>query len=163
MPFSRTQARSIDYKSWIEQLNALRQGHSPEKALLADLFTALQRGTVQIADEALAKRLTLLGDIEHRFEQIADLLEELPIEDEDIRTRPQEWMFFLLDGGRWYPCAVGNISRMSIGGQLGDWLNYRIDLKDGSCESGSARPGYWAHCNADRQPSIMMDMGGEAP
>lgn len=96
-----------------------------------------------------------------RFERIAARMEMLPIHVEDITTRPQAWMFFVLCDGEWWPCKSGSINRNNS--HFGPVLNYVIEMKR-SFENGSAIGlGTWAHCTADSTPCLDWEgvMGDE--
>lgn len=74
---------------------------------------------------------------------IVDLMESLPVEEEDCYIHGTVG-FVYVDAG-WYPVHV------LTEGERG-WCQYRINLRDGSCESGVARKYWWAHVTLDHTP-----------
>lgn len=102
----------------------------------------------KVSDRCAALGISKIN-IEVAERQIAERLEDLPILGEDV-VADHYVMFFILTNEGWWPAHAGYESEAC--GMKG-WLNYRINYKDGNCESGSVRPYRWAHCTAGDTPN----------
>jgi hypothetical protein len=94
---------------------------------------------VEDIENVLGERTESLVQLASELESI---LENFPI---NADTSVKHAMYFVMIANEWWPC-VGNE-------QPNGWLEYRIDMLDGSSESGVSRPRRWAHINADGVPN----------
>tara|TARA_R100001143_G_C3347501_1_gene127641 strand:- start:150 stop:674 length:525 start_codon:yes stop_codon:yes gene_type:complete len=91
---------------------------------------------------------------ENAFNLAARYLEERHVHELDYAHSSPLYFVWSADG--WFEVTGGNVFWWKAA--KGWTLQYRIDYKDGSSESGVARPGEWAHCTADNHPSIIENM-----
>lgn len=128
----------------------------PEKQL-RDMYNGTWTPDAHFLNEVIAEAiqkdstepLHAVSNLKFAWERIADKLEQLPIQVDEGLSK-FGWMFFVLAGGKWFP-AVGHINEEYVHGPA---LNYRIVYADGSVDGGTALPGQWAYCTADKTPSI---------
>ena len=96
------------------------------------------------------KDLSLLDQVdpEVRWNEVVNGLEAIEIDKK--HTDVKHPMYFVR-GRVWYPCVAGHEHWHSI---YGPCLDYVIEYKDGTRETGTAFPGDWACCCADNTPCI---------
>lgn len=120
--------------------------------LLKDLTSRFKSLGDGLSDEARSK---IAEAFSSEYERLTDELEALPIKTDAVRTKPPWWQGFILSkyDGEWWPCRAMNYTKPG-------WVEFRIDLPDGSSDSGVAPIFRWADCTADQTPAIpsLMDV-----
>lgn len=111
----------------------------PKATPLINAILAVQQAEVNL--KIAGVDLSVLNPVRDELRRRMEDLPIVPFDREQI-SRHRPIMFFILAGDEWWPAQAGHEAD-------NDWLNYRIDYNDGSCDSGPSRRLHWAQCTAD--------------